>query len=512
MMIDLGDLREGFWPDDVLPAAREIAELPNLKLRGVGTNLTCYGGVIPTPENMQKLVDWAHRIEDACGLRIDLISGGNSSSLSLVRSGKMPREINHLRIGEGILLGRETINRDPWPGTVQNAFRLEAEIIELKEKPSIPIGETGQDAFGNRPSFEDRGDILRAILNVGREDVDVEGLVPANRELSILGASSDHLLLDVTSRRGELAVGSTLEFTLTYSALLAAMTSSYVDKRTIGTSAEERQQTPLAFFGEALAQEEDSAFLRSLKGVGYRLRESTGQGAAGPEAEAGPEARFEAEAGSGQRDEALAGLEEFVRTGGFPIICGAEHRSAAAFTAFSREVKDAGLVWISPYASIRANFSGSEQLGLLLRSLEVSGNAQQAPREVQASYLPPGADNLVLVGLQQAQDEEVELIRRLGITAFTMEDVDQIGIQGVMRRALQRAVVGTRGLYVYFDERLSDGGQEGLTSRETHLMMELLARTGFVRALDISGTPLTGRKRGKLQKFVASALGKRILG
>jgi predicted amino acid racemase/arginase family enzyme len=496
MMIDLGDLREGFWPDDVLPAAREITELPNLKLKGVGTNLTCYGGVIPTPENMQKLVDWAHRIEDACGTGIEIISGGNSSSLSLVSSGKMPKEINHLRIGEGILLGRETINREPWPGTVQDAFRLEAEIIELKEKPSVPIGETGQDAFGHTPTFEDRGEILRAILNVGREDVDVDGLVPVDERISILGASSDHLLLDVSARRDRLQVGSTLEFTLTYSALLASMTSSYVDKRVLGGSVSAERRT-LAFFGGSLSEEKESPFLQTLASIGYEVDSSPRL----PESE----------------PELIEELREFIGKGGFPVICGPEHATAAGFTAFFRAIESAGLIWISPYASITDTYSGSDQLGRLLRPLSDDGVA--AERQIEhgraagaTGYLPPGADNLVIVGLQQAEEHEIELIRRLGITAFTMEDIDQSGIQGVMRQAMQRAVVGTRGLYVYYDERLSDGGQEGLTMRETHLMMEMMARTGFVRALDVSGTAFEGRKRGKLQKFVASAMGKRILG
>jgi predicted amino acid racemase/arginase family enzyme len=500
MMIDLGDLREGFWPDDVIPAAREIVELPNLKLKGVGTNLTCYGGVIPTSENMQKLVDWAHRIEDACGVGIDIISGGNSSSLPLVGSGKMPREVNHLRIGEGILLGRETIDRTPWPGTVQDAFRLEAEIIELKEKPSVPIGETGQDAFGNKPSFEDRGEILRAILNVGREDVDVDGLLPVTDSYSILGASSDHLLLDVSAGSPELQVGSTLEFTLTYSALLAAMTSSYVDKRTVAAGRSAEEHGPLAFFGGRLSETGDSPLLQTLRTIGYRVREE-------PLEYLDPAAFV---------DE----LARFISDGGFPVLCGAEPLSAIGFTAFSRAVESAGLIWLSPYASITSAYSGSDQLGRLLRRLtgeepSPSGStaeAAEAEESAEPELIPPGADNLVLIGLQQADDQEAELIHRLGIEVYTMEDVDQMGIQGVMRRALQRAVVGTRGLYVHYDQRLSDGGQEGLTNRETHLMMELLARTGFVRALDVSGTEPQGRRRGKLQKFVASAMGKRILG
>ncbi|MGD9354370.1 MAG: alanine/ornithine racemase family PLP-dependent enzyme, partial [Desulfobacterales bacterium] len=189
IMVDLGDLREGVWPDDLLPMVREVVELPGIRIFGLGTNLSCYGGVIPSEKNMNQLVEYAHRIETAFGLKLRYISGGNSSSLNLIASGMMPRAVNHIRIGEGILLGRETVNLAAWPGTFQDAFLLKAEIIELKEKPSLPIGETGEDAFGGKPAFVDKGERDRAILNIGREDVVVEGMVPVHPEISILGAS-----------------------------------------------------------------------------------------------------------------------------------------------------------------------------------------------------------------------------------------------------------------------------------------------------------------------------------
>jgi predicted amino acid racemase len=72
---------------------------------------------------------------------------------------------------------------------------------------------------------------VRALLNIGREDVDITGLTPCDTRLSILGASSDHLIMDVTAAAGSLQVGDTLRFAMNYSALLAAMTSPYVGKR-----------------------------------------------------------------------------------------------------------------------------------------------------------------------------------------------------------------------------------------------------------------------------------------
>lgn len=233
VMVDLGDLREGIWPDELVPFVGAALRFPGIRVVGLGANLTCFGGVIPSEQNMRQLVDYVATIERAFGLSVTWISGGNSSALELIASGRMPKRVNHVRIGEAILLGHETVHRRPWPGTHQDAFVLHAEVLELKAKPSVPIGERGEDAFGHVPVFVDRGEVKRAILNVGREDVVVEGLKPLDPGLLILGASSDCVIVDVTRATRPVAIGDSLAFRTDYGALLAAMTSPYIEKRAV---------------------------------------------------------------------------------------------------------------------------------------------------------------------------------------------------------------------------------------------------------------------------------------
>jgi ornithine racemase len=233
LMVDLGDLREGIWPHELVPFVRHAHRLPGIRIKGLGTNLACFGAVAPSVDNMNQLLELAGEIERTCALTLEWISGANSSGLGLIASGQMPARMNHARIGEGILLGRETIHRHPWPGTFQDAFVLHAEVLELKQKPSRPVGELCEDAFGRLPAFADRGDMMRALLNVGREDVDIDGIVPTDPRLTILGGSSDYLVVDVTSAAGSVQVGDELTFSLNYGALLAAMTSEYVQKRCV---------------------------------------------------------------------------------------------------------------------------------------------------------------------------------------------------------------------------------------------------------------------------------------
>jgi len=228
LMVDIGDLREGVWPSDFAALLHQVSELPHLEIIGVGTNLACFGGVVPDAANQEQLRQLALQAEAVLGKPM-LVSGGNSSSLSLLAHNNMGAGIDNLRLGEGIILGRETINRDPIPGAYLDCCIITAEIIELKEKPSVPQGTIGQDAFGNVPIFTDRGRRTRAILDIGRQDTVPEGLMPLLPGCEVLGGSSDHLILD-TTLAPELAVGDHVSFIPSYGALLAAATSPYMKK------------------------------------------------------------------------------------------------------------------------------------------------------------------------------------------------------------------------------------------------------------------------------------------
>lgn len=230
IMVDVGDLREGIWPDRVVSVVQAASRLPCIEIVGLGTNLACYGGVIPTTENMQMLVDIRDDCRKFTGLPLELLSGGNSANLPLLASGGMPKEINHFRIGEAITLGRNVLDRTPWPGTRQDTIRIVAEVIEVERKPSIPIGECGQDAFGDHPEFIDRGIRKRALCNIGRQDVVVDGITPEDKGIIVLGGSSDHLVLDVEEAEHEVGLGDEIGFFPSYGSLLAATTSPYMQK------------------------------------------------------------------------------------------------------------------------------------------------------------------------------------------------------------------------------------------------------------------------------------------
>lgn len=233
LMIDLGDLREGIFyqnEDVIFQTVEEILAMENINLYGIGVNLTCYGAIIPKKDNLSNLTALAIKIEEKFGIKLEMVSGGNSSSIYLVGKGELPEGINNLRLGESFLLGNDTAYGDKLEGTVGDALVLEAQIVELKEKPSLPIGEVGVDAFGQKPYYEDRGIIKRAIIAVGKQDTDIESMEPIDEKIDILGGSSDHIILDVTKSEKEYKVGDVVAFTLGYGGMLKTATSAYVEK------------------------------------------------------------------------------------------------------------------------------------------------------------------------------------------------------------------------------------------------------------------------------------------
>lgn len=233
VMVELGDLREGILPGDLSQFIKKTLDLPNIQIIGIGCNLACYGGVKPDDRNMQKLSELADAIEKEFQINLEIISGGNSANYEWYESTQKVGRINNLRLGESILLGRETVNRKAIPGLHTSAFKLIAEVIESKEKPSLPFGEICQNAFGNVPTFLDRGIRRRIIIALGKQDILVSGLRP-NNDLEILGSSSDHIVLD--SKKHNLKVGSEVKFNLDYGGLLSAMTSPFIEKQFVGCS------------------------------------------------------------------------------------------------------------------------------------------------------------------------------------------------------------------------------------------------------------------------------------
>ena len=225
LMADLGDLREGFWDKDEMIKVAEYIEnkMINIQLVGIGTNVGCYGSISPTVEKLEELVELAEKIEERLGRQLEYISGGATSSLMRVWDKNIPKRINMLRVGEGILLARDL---DVFYGydmsdLYQDIFRLKAEVIEVKDKPSYPVGTIAIDAFGHTPTYVDRGIRRRALLAMGKVDYgDPAELLPMDKGIEVLGASSDHTIIDVEDAERDYKVGDIMTCDICYATVV----------------------------------------------------------------------------------------------------------------------------------------------------------------------------------------------------------------------------------------------------------------------------------------------------
>lgn len=237
LMVEMGDLREGIMPDDIFCFIKKVLNLSHLKILGLGCNLACYGGIKPDEQKMFQLSALTEAVEKKFQISLPIISGGNSANYEWYKSTKDVGRINNLRLGESILLGCEPVKGETIPKLHTHAFKLIAEVIESKVKPSIPFGQIGRNAFGNIPVFGEaysngcnRNIHRRAIIALGKQDTLISGLSP-NQDLEILGSSSDHLVLDC--KNSFLKVGVGVNFNLDYGSLLMAMTSPFIKKQFI---------------------------------------------------------------------------------------------------------------------------------------------------------------------------------------------------------------------------------------------------------------------------------------
>ncbi|QIB69091.1 alanine/ornithine racemase family PLP-dependent enzyme [Aminipila butyrica] len=238
LMMDLGDLREGYIQEEELIKDALFIEnqLKDITLYGVGTNLGCFGSIKPNNTNLSTLVSIADKISAAIGRKLDIVSGGATSTLPLVLDGTIPKGINHLRVGEGIVNARDL--QDIWglklPMLRRDNYMIKAQVVEIKEKPSYPIGEIFVDAFGNTPEYFDKGIRKRALIALGKRDVgDIFSVLPKLKGATVEGGSSDHLILDVTDCESEISLGDIIPFEACYGAMIHATYSSSVTKQYI---------------------------------------------------------------------------------------------------------------------------------------------------------------------------------------------------------------------------------------------------------------------------------------
>jgi len=456
LMLEMGDRREGVSPEELMPLAATAMHEPSLRLAGIGANFMCASGVMPTVGKLDRLARLAEEVEQRFGTPLDYVSGGNSSNLALMEleGVAMPARINNLRIGSAILRGENSITGGTLSGFDDGAFTLEAELVEIKTKHSLPDGETGPDAFGNRLVFRDRGARLRGIVNLGRVDIRPEGLKPRHRNVEIVTASSDHLIVDITEAK-KFAVGDPIRFEMDYGALVQSMLSPYVEKHLAGRENIAPRPTALRLIADQAIHERDEtrAFIAGAIELGLEIKRD---GAPEP-----------------------ADLPLW-------IIADRENVHELLATA-DHEAVEAGLLWMDSDPGDIGKVVTPEAAAVFgLRA----ATREQARIISDRNILALTMEDIDLIGIREAARKAIQRVT---------ETTDGFAL------ALNASVARGMG---------DDPRDAGLSYRECSAVMERVAASEELRAIVLSGLGANPEPKAleAAYGYLISALGKRILG
>lgn len=240
IMIEMGELREGVMHENLMDFYSEIFRLPNIKVVGIGTNLGCMYGIEPTYDKLIQLSLYKQLIEAKFNTKIELVSGGTSITLPLIREGKVPSSVNHFRIGEAAFLGKSPYDNEQFENLHTDAFEYHAQIVEIEEKHYIPEGNISESNIGHtsNSSWNVGDKSYKALLDFGILDVDTNELEPLDDDVDFIGTTSDISVYDLginKNAEGNVAytTGDMITFNPSYMGVARLMTSKFIEKEII---------------------------------------------------------------------------------------------------------------------------------------------------------------------------------------------------------------------------------------------------------------------------------------
>jgi len=213
-------------------------------------------------------------------------------------------------------------------------------------------------------------------------------------------------------------------------------------------------------------------------------------------------------------DELAGRVERAVRDGGFPIVLGGDHSIAMGTLAGLTRARGyaPGLVWIDAHSDINSPDTSP------------SGNVHGMPLWFALEHGFADAERTVQIGLRDVDAHEKAILRKSGVRAFSMTDVDRLGMPRVMEEAVKIAGAGDRQMHVSFDMDGIDPSEApgtgtpvkgGLSYREAHLAMEMLAESGRLGSIEmVEINPILDHRNQTAALavgLICSGLGKSIL-
>ena len=189
IMVELGELREGVQREDLINFYQKVFNMTNIEVIGIGSNLGCMYGVEPSFDKLLQLYLYRELISEKFDRKLPLLSGGTSITLPMIDDGRMPKQINHFRVGEAAFFGKSPLKNEQFKDLHTDTFEFKANIIELEEKKLIPEGVIGDANIGHTADVDDSIGTSdrshKAILDFGLLDVNTEDLYLEDSNISL---------------------------------------------------------------------------------------------------------------------------------------------------------------------------------------------------------------------------------------------------------------------------------------------------------------------------------------
>lgn len=238
IMIEMGELREGVMRDKVVEFYEYIFNLTRVEVIGIGTNLGCMYGIEPTYDKLIQLSLYKELIEAKFKKKMEVVSGGSSINLPMLNSGRIPKNINHLRIGEAVFFGTSPLDEKQFMDLHTDVFVYKGNIIEMEEKETIPDGVMTTGNIGHTGDMEAVGsadEIVKthkAIVDFGILDVDFNDIAAKDDKLKFVGTTSDMTVYEIPKFKNKPTynVGDTIDFSATYMGVAKLMNSKFIEK------------------------------------------------------------------------------------------------------------------------------------------------------------------------------------------------------------------------------------------------------------------------------------------
>ena len=239
IMVELGELREGVQRSDIMKFYETVFNLSNIDVIGLGSNLGCMYGVEPTYDKLLQLSLYKQLISAKFNKDLKFLSGGTSITLPLIEAEKVPKDINHFRIGEAAFFGMSPLFNEPFKDLHTDTFMFEANIIELEEKKIVPDGIISEANIGHTAEYneEDSNETtMKAILDFGLLDVYKEDIEAVDKDLQFVGITSDMLVVDLginktKDGKTKYNIGDKIKFKPNYMAVARLLNSKFIDKK-----------------------------------------------------------------------------------------------------------------------------------------------------------------------------------------------------------------------------------------------------------------------------------------